>query len=206
MIILIGSQKGGCGKSTLATNIAASLSYDYDVVLLDADEQGTSAQWAADREDTDYPTVHCLQKFGNIAKTATDLATRYDQVVIDAAGRDSQELRSGLVAADYVLCPFRPSQPDIDTAQALSDVIDQANTINASLRAFGVLAMCPTNPAINEISEAQEALAGVFPLVSSLIHDRKAYRDSISLGGGVIESKNAKAKAEIKQLMVQIYG
>lgn len=206
MIILIGSQKGGCGKSTLATNIAASLSYYCDVVLLDADEQGTSAQWAADREDTDFPAVHCLQKFGNIAKTAKDLATRYDQVVIDAAGRDSQELRSGLIAADYVLCPFRPSQPDIDTAKNLNDVIEQASTINASLRPFGILTMCPTNPAINEIREAQEALSGVFPLVDSLIHDRKAYRDAISLGSGAIETKNAKAKAEIKQLMVQIYG
>ena len=206
MILLIGSQKGGCGKSTLATNIAACLSYDNDVVLLDADEQGTSAQWANDRDATDLPTVHCLQKFGNITTTAKDLTSRYDQVVIDAAGRNSKELRSGLIAADMVLCPFRPSQPDLDTAYKLSEVIEQASSLNASLRAYGVLTMCPTNPAINEIKQAQAALADVMPFVDCLVHDRKVYRDAISLGQGVVESKNAKAMAEIKTLMSLIYG
>ncbi len=87
MIILIGSQKGGCGKSTLATNIAACLSHSSDVVLLDADDQGTSAQWVTDRNETDLPTVHCVQKFGNITATVKDLVGRYEHVVVDAAGR-----------------------------------------------------------------------------------------------------------------------
>ncbi len=51
MIILIGSQKGGCGKSTTAVNICAELaSQGHDVVLVDADRQCTSANWAMDRK------------------------------------------------------------------------------------------------------------------------------------------------------------
>ena len=40
MIVLIGSQKGGCGKSTIAINIAAHLAkHNKDIVLVDADPQ-----------------------------------------------------------------------------------------------------------------------------------------------------------------------
>ncbi len=46
MIILIGSQKGGCGKSTIAINIAAYLAkHKKDIVLVDADPQQSSANW-----------------------------------------------------------------------------------------------------------------------------------------------------------------
>lgn len=49
-ILLIGSQKGGCGKSTLAANISAALAHaGKDVVLVDADRQCTAANWAGDR-------------------------------------------------------------------------------------------------------------------------------------------------------------
>ncbi len=56
MIILIGSQKGGCGKSTIAINIAAYLAkHNKDIVLVDADPQQSSANWVKDRDDTDLP-------------------------------------------------------------------------------------------------------------------------------------------------------
>jgi len=60
MILLIGSQKGGCGKSTLATNIAAALSVQKkDVMLVDADRQGSSSNWFLDRsENTAVPQVY----------------------------------------------------------------------------------------------------------------------------------------------------
>lgn len=52
MIILIGSEKGGVGKSTLATNLAVLLvSSGKDVVILDADRQSTCANWAQDRSE-----------------------------------------------------------------------------------------------------------------------------------------------------------
>ena len=125
MILLLGSQKGGCGKSTLATNIAAALAHKSDVVLLDADTQGTSSTWAQDREDLDVPVVYSFQKFGDIDHAVKDLAGLYDHVVIDAIGRDSKELRSGLAVADVVLCPFRPSQADVDTAEHLAEVVNK---------------------------------------------------------------------------------
>jgi len=203
MIVLLGSQKGGCGKSTLATNLAAALAHSADVVLLDADSQGTSAQWSQDREDTDLPKVTCVQKYGNVTKTIKDLAGKYDHVVIDAGARDSQELRTALLAADLVLCPFRPSQADVDTASQLVDVTTAAKDFNKGLQVSAVLALCPTNPVVKETQEARAYLRDIdgLKVLNCHIYDRKVYRDALSTGRGVVESKNKKAAAEIRNLV-----
>ena len=157
MIILIGSQKGGAGKSTLAVNLAAKFAQNgADVVLVDADRQATAANWCADRADTNAPTVHCIQKYDDVRATLRDLANRYEVVVVDAAGRDSKELRTAMLAANVLIVPVRPSQPDLDTLGTMSEIIDQASDFNESLKVYGLLTMCPTNANAKEGSEAQE--------------------------------------------------
>ena len=208
MIILVGSQKGGCGKSTTAVNICAELARKgHDVVLVDADRQGTSANWVMDRsENKSLPVVHCVQKYDNIRDTLLDLNKRYEYVIVDAAGRDSRELRTGMVAADLLVIPFRPSQPDLDTLPKMKELITQAIDLNPNLRVHGLLTMAPTNPIINEASEAKEYLEDYpeIQLLRSAIRDRKVYRDAMSNGNGVIEMDNSKAKAEIQQLMSEL--
>lgn len=201
MIVLIGSQKGGCGKSTIATNLASVAAQNgRDVVLIDSDSQSTSATWASDREETSKPPVPCVQKIGNITATAKELATKYDLVIIDSGGRDSQELRTGLLAADLLIAPFKPSQADLDTIFQLSDVIGQAKDFNANLDAVAVITMSPTHPANTEIQEARDYLSEHITVLDTLIYDRKAYRDALSMGMGVIEHTDPKAKTEISDL------
>lgn len=105
MIILIGSQKGGCGKSTLTINIAAALAkLNKDVIIVDADIQSTSSRWAADRNEN-LPKVHCVQKYENMKNTLLDLNQRYKFVIVDVAGKDSKELRTGMIVANILLIP-----------------------------------------------------------------------------------------------------
>ena len=208
MIILVGSQKGGCGKSTTTASICAALAVqNKDVVLLDADRQATAANWASDREQDDtLPPVHCIQKYDNIRSTLIDLDKRYEYVVVDAAGRDSRELRTGMTAAHSLIVPFRPSQPDLDTLPYMQEVITQAQDLNPDLQVFGLLTMNPTNPSVNEEAEAREYFQE-FPIIkplATMIYDRKVYRDSMSFGRGVTEMKNPKAKTEIENLLREI--
>lgn len=73
MILLFGSQKGGCGKSTLAINTACYLAnHGGDVVLLDADIQQSSANWVRDREQTELKAVHCIQRYGDTKSSLYD--------------------------------------------------------------------------------------------------------------------------------------
>ncbi len=208
MIILIGSQKGGCGKSTTAVNLCAELAgQGHDVVLIDADRQATAANWAMDRADNPaLAKVHCVQKYENIRDTLLDLNQRYGYVVADAAGRDSRELRTGMTAAHILIVPFRPSQPDLDTLPNMQDIIIGAKDINPSLKVYGLITMAPTNPIIHEEADARACLDD-YPeihLLTTLIRDRKVYRDAMSDGLGVVEMDNPKAKAEIKSLVGEV--
>ena len=68
MIILIGSQKGGPGKTTIAVNLAVEFARQgKDVVLVDADSQRSAARWHADREEQGHtPRIACVEKLGSI--------------------------------------------------------------------------------------------------------------------------------------------
>lgn len=209
MIITLGSYKGGCGKSTLATSLAAMLANNgADVVLVDADKQSTASTWAADRESLELPPVACVQKYDNIRQTVLDLDKRYSHVVVDCAGHDSKELRTGMTAAHVLLSPFKPSQPDLDTSRKLAALVEQAQEINESLRAFAVLTMCPSNPSVTEIKDAQDYLKDVSTLnvIEPCVYDRKVYRDAICEGKGVTEMNNDKARAEILAVWEAIRG
>lgn len=118
MIILIGGEKGGTGKTTLVTNLAAMRAINgRDVLIIDTDPQGSANYWAQSRDDEQIkPRVACIQKFGKgLPNEVKDLEHRYQDIIIDAGGRDSVELRSASVATQKVYIPIQPSQFDIWT-------------------------------------------------------------------------------------------
>lgn len=208
MIVLIGSQKGGCGKSTTAVNLCAYLAQiSADVVLVDSDRQGTASNWAMDRaENITLPKVHCVQKYENIRATLLDLNRRYEIVVVDAAGRDSRELRTGMTAADILIIPFRTSQPDLDTLPKMDELIGLAKDINPTLSSYALLTMASPNPVVNETREAANYIAD-YPqinLIKVFIRDRKVYRDAMSYGKGVTEMENPKAKLETQAFVWEV--
>lgn len=95
MILLIGCEKGGAGKSNIGGNLGVWAALKgVDTIVLDADPQGSAAKFIARRNEAGLPVVHCVQKTGDVFATAKDLAQRYQLVIIDAGGRDSKELRT----------------------------------------------------------------------------------------------------------------
>lgn len=213
MIILVGSQKGGCGKSTLAVNVACCLAIEKsaEVLLLDADPQASVNRWFQERQeglDSEGVVVHCLQASGDLRATLADLGKRYDHVVVDVAGRNSVELRTAMLSADVLLSPTRPSQYDLDTLPYLTEVFVESKIYNEKLRGLLVLNLCPTNPVIKEAEEAKAYVIQYpeFILADTLIHDRKAYRDSVSEGRSVLEWRDKKAAAEIHALVEEVLG
>lgn len=208
-IILIGGEKGGSGKSTTATNLAVFLKMEgFDVMLLDADKQATSTKWVGRRNDAGYPEIHSAQKLGDIYKTAIDLGGRYEFVIIDAGGRDSRELRTGMVAADVLYIPIKASQADLETLPVVDELVRLSHGMNPGLLARTLLCMAPTNERIKEVDDAQALLVDFpeLPLSGCIIRERKVYRDALLLGKGVVEMKNGDARAEIQLLGQEILG
>ncbi len=211
MIILVGTEKGGTGKTTLATNISVALARSgRDTLLLDADRQGTAANWEAERRERSdagsRPRIHCVQRYGDLFQPLLDLAQRYQDIVIDAGGRDSIELRSSMLAADVLLCPLKASQFDLWSTDHVSELVRHAQALNRKLLPHAVLNMAPTHNRASEPDAARSAIADMAPLklANTVVHDRKAFRDASCLGLSALEHNDPKAAEEISSLVNEL--
>jgi chromosome partitioning protein len=213
-IVLFGGEKGGTGKTTLATNMAAMLALQgRDVLLLDTDRQGTASFWATVREDSEVePRISCVQKFGkSLASQVRDLAERYDEIVIDAGGRDSVELRYALGVSDRAYIPVQPFQFDIWTIRQMDELVEMAQGLNENLEAFLILNRVSTNPTVREDQETRDFFKEEnfqhLSLLNSNLRDRIAFRKSAREGISVVEWKqDKKATAEMNNLFKEVYG
>lgn len=213
MIVLIGGEKGGTGKTTLATNLAAMRVLEgRDVLLIDTDPQGSANYLVQSRDEVKIkPRVSCIQKFGKgLAVEVKNLATRYQDIILDAGGRDSVELRSALVAAEKVYIPIQPSQFDIWTLNAMNVLVETAKGFNPQLQASVIISRASTNPSVQEAKETRVLLAD-FPNLQPIdvvIRDRIAYRKAAKDGLSVTELKptDIKADEEMQKLYLEVFN
>jgi chromosome partitioning protein len=212
MVVLIGGEKGGTGKTTLATNLAALRSNEgRDVLLVDTDKQGSASDWAAVREEVeDVTRIPCVQVFGKqVTSQVQDLDERYDDLVVDAGGRDSVELRSAMVVTDRFYVPLQASQFDVWTIERMEELVEQAQAINPSLQARVFINRASPHPQVREAKEAEEILDEFEHLVFSgvVLHDRIAFRRAASAGIAVTEADSPDVKAcnEVQALYDAIF-
>lgn len=209
MILLVGGQKGGSGKTTLATNLACYLAHvGEEVILVDADKQNSATNWVQDRlANKDLKNITSVQVADNIKNSIADLKDKYKHIIIDCAGRDSKEQRTGMLVADKFIIPVKPSQYDLDTLDKISEITENAKDFNQNLKCYVSLSMCPTNPIVSERQQAKDFLSDFpeFELLSAYTCERKIYRDTVSLGMGVWESDNEKARIEIKKIAHELF-
>jgi chromosome partitioning protein len=213
MIILVGSNKGGAGKTTTAITIATGLAAhnNSDVCLIDADKQSSSSRWSSDRECSDNELIHitCLQKYGNLQPTLNSLRNKYDHIVIDVSGRNSRELITGMLCADLLISPAQCSQLDLDTLSELQEQVLRAKDFNPNLSVCIYHVMSSTNPKVAPLNkkEFKEFVSeyGDFLLFDSFSCYRKIYRDVMPDGISVIEqNRDLKAKQEGLELIEEV--
>jgi len=213
MIILVGGEKGGTGKSMVSCNLAAYLAHKgRDVMLVDADPQATSTKWVnrRNKQHSDLPKINSTQKTGDVFETVRDLAGRYDEVIIDAGGRDSEELRTALVTSHKLITPLFPAQDNIETMERMIGLVKQAKALNRNLEAFVLMNRVSTNPQVRTVFDAVKFLEeqqDVFTVLSrNKINDYKAFQDANAEGLSVIEMPHGKAKAQIQMLCDLLYA
>lgn len=211
MIVTVAGTKGGPGKTTIATNLAAYLAlHGGDVMLLDADDQASAARWVERRNQLDPPAppVQCTRQGGDIYPTIADLAKRYEYVVVDVGGYHADTLRAGMLGAHVLVLPFRPSQYDLESAPGLAQMVREVRTMNRGLEIYAILAQAPTHHLITEAQDAREVLGDIeeFTLLDTPIRERKAYRDAAVDGLGVVEMDDAKARTEMEIIAQRLFA
>jgi len=217
MIVLFGGEKGGVGKSTLLSNLAVLRALSgREILLLDTDPQGSLAGWNAIRDENELePSITCVQRsvkkdsIKAFIREVRKLEEKYDDIFIDAGGRDSVELRSAMVVADIMLSPIQASQYDLWSLERLDELVQEASPSNLELKAYTVINRVSTNPSVKEAEEAMELLAE-FPNLCTLkttLKDRISFRKSVREGKSVLEflPKDKKAITEIKELYKELF-
>lgn len=191
--ILVASSKGGAGKSTIATNLAAYFALDGKrTVLVDADPQGSSTRWAerrAELETAVLPVDGTRKR--NWRDSVPDDAER---VVIDgAAGAMAEHLESFLEAADAVVVPVLPSAMDIDATVNFLNSLAKVPRVHKRKLPVG-LVVNRTKPWTNASQQAVEMLSQwPYPVVAQL-RDTQAYVVLAGLGRSLFDYRSAQVR------------
>ena len=171
MITVVGGNKGGSGKTTIASNLAIALANKgREVCLLNGDLQRTAAKHHAEREAAGLlPAITLVEKFDNLTQTLQALNEKFDDVIVDVAGRNSKEFITSGVVAHQIIAPLQCSQPDLDTLTELEQQIDAMRNLNPELKVYCLQSMATTNPVLrgNERKEFLEYLEE-FPTIQVL--------------------------------------
>ncbi len=202
-VIAVLNQKGGSGKTTIATHLARALQLEgADVLLVDSDPQGSARDWAAVREDQpvtvvgiDRPTID--RDLKNVA--------RKDFVVIDGAPQAADLAVSAIKAADFILIPVQPSPYDIWATADLVELVKQRIEVtDGKLQAAFIVSRAIKGTKIG--AEVAEALEGYgLPVLASRITQRVSYPGTAATGTTVLDAEPASdAAAEVRGLAAEI--
>src|SRR5208283_3633058 len=140
-IITLTSQKGGSGKSSLASCLAVAATQSGENVLaIDCDPQGTLAEWAKIRRGAPPNVAHIPpSKLAQLDDILNSVRESYSLAIIDTAGADTPATHNAMTAADLCLVPLRPTRPDALGIKPTVDALIRGRKHFAS-----VLNQCPT--------------------------------------------------------------
>ncbi len=210
MIISILNQKGGTGKTTVAVNVATYLANQgKNVILIDADKQGSSSQWRENRLEqkiaNQFPCVQIITP-----TLANDLPKlKYDYIIIDVGGHDGKVFRSAMVASDVILVPITPSGVDFWSSEETFRLIEEVR-IYKTLKVIGMINMLlPNTKVSHEIDELIEGFESDYKMtfLKNRLVARVQYKYSLNDGVGITEQdSDQKAKSEFLELMKELEG
>jgi chromosome partitioning protein len=198
-IICIASQKGGVGKSTLCYNLACMFKNGLEVAVLDLDLQSSISDLLGEQAGVHLipPTVE--------AKHLQEVP--YDLLFIDTPPYLSGKLLEILSIADVVLVPTKAGVFDALALKDTIQLIEKAKLRNAYLNAAIVFTM--VKPGTKLLAEIKSVIhTGAIKVMDKHITERVSYSRSL-LEGGVLESKDSKAKLEMMELtdeLVKLLG
>lgn len=200
-ILVLAAQKGGAGKTTLATNIAveAERMGDGPVALIDTDPQGSLAEWAEERESPRPILAQCSShKLSKQIKDMRDAGVGL--MVIDTPPAIKAAIAQVISASDLVLIPTRPSAHDL---RAVGKTIDIADKFDKPF----VFVVNGAHPTARITMQAVLALSEHGTVAPSIIHQRTDFAASAIDGRAVMEiAGRSRSPGEIAALWQYLKG
>lgn len=194
--IAIASQKGGAGKTTLATSLADALALAGEsVLLIDLDPQRSAMLWSETPSEVQTIAASAVsltpQRFPK-------LAASYAWVIIDCPPRLGESTLAAVAVADLVLIPIRPTSMDLAVLPATLKATESHPLVRA------VITQRPARSTAADSAPDAIRAAGLIPLTASIAF-RQDYPDAHSLGMSALRAApKSKAAAEIKALLKEV--
>lgn len=202
-VIAVLNQKGGSGKTTIATHLARAFQLDgKDVLLVDSDPQGSARDWAAVLEDQPVPVVGIDRP--TIARDLKSVA-RTDYVIIDGAPQAADLAVSAIKAATAILIPVQPSPYDIWAAADLVELIkERIELTDGRLKAAFVVSRAIKGTKIGgEVAGALEEYD--LPVLETRVTQRVIYPGTAAAGTTVMDAEpESDAAKEIFALRAEV--
>ncbi len=201
--IALFNAKGGCGKTTIAWNLAMGLSRRAPTLLLDADPQGSLqhwADWATEAEGFEIAVGEWP------AGSGPDAQEDYAYWVTDCAPvLEDPRTRSVLASADLVLLPVLPSALDLWASQRSVEAMELLREARPGLEAYLLLNQIEGQSALSRASQKAAAAIGL-PLLPVHIGRRAIYRSAAVEGRSVYQTgrRGIAAVDEIERLIEEI--
>jgi chromosome partitioning protein len=190
---LVASSKGGCGKSTLVTQLASYWAQaGQHAAIVDADRQGSSFRWASRRPDN----VPGVLAFEGGRRSLQKLPPDTGQLLIDTpAGSREHELEPYLDLANVLLVPVLPSSFDLDATLAFTEELRSINRIHRGKLPVALVAnrlkawTHASQDAVTQLAEESP-----FPVVAQL-RDSQAYVLLTALGKGIFDYNSEQVRS-----------
>ena len=189
---LVASSKGGCGKSTLVTQLASHWAQaGQHTAIIDADRQHSSFHWAELRPDN-VPGVLALEG-GRRGLQRVPEDTQ--QLLIDTpAGSGERELEPYLDTADVLLVPVLPSSFDLDATLRFLGELQSINRIRRGKLPVALVAN-RLKPWTHASQDAVAQLAGQSPFpIAAQLRDSQAYVMLVGLGRSLFDYHSAQVR------------
>jgi chromosome partitioning protein len=186
MITVVGTLKGGSGKSTLTFNLGVWLAMaDVDVQLIDADPQATLSDVAEVRAEEGFEPKLLVR---DRAALTPEGLQEHEETLIDIGTADMDAVRMAIGLCDRVVVPVPPSQADIWSTQRFVHLVRSIEREHAP-DIVGFINRGDTHHAVRETSEAAAALVSLRDIrfIKPRLSQRTVFRRSFSEGLAVFE-------------------
>jgi chromosome partitioning protein len=202
--IVILNPKGGCGKSTLVTNLAACYANRGTTpAVMDYDPQGSTMAWLERRSD-ELPAIHGIAAYKKTMQATRSWQLRVpndtDTLLIDSpASVDHDDLRELTRDSTSILVPVLPSSMDIHAAsRCIADLLLVAK-VDRRDRKLAVVAN-RTRKNTKSFAKLMRFLDSLGIPIIAVLRDTQNYVRSAEQGVGVCEMQPSRVKPDVEQI------
>ena len=202
--VVILNPKGGCGKSTVATNLAACYAKRGTIpAIMDYDPQGSSMAWL-ERRSPERPAIHGIAAYKKSMQATRSWQLRVPSeteiLLIDSpASVDHDDLRELTRDATSILVPVLPSPMDIHAAsRCIADLLLVAKVDRRDCKLAVVANRTRKNTkSFHKLMRFLDSLG--IPIIA-VLRDTQNYVRSAEQGIGVCEMPPSRVKADVEQI------